>query len=480
MGEANDSNFTIHFPTIPDYNISITDFGGKGNGHTSNTQSFVKAVGAIHHNGGGRLIIPKGIWLTGPIRFTSHMELHLQKGAVIRFSGDYSDYPLIVSSFEGEPSVRCQSPLDGEDVTNIAITGEGVIDGAGEAWRPVKKYKVTSEQWNQLVDSGGVVEEYDDIWWPTKAALAGKQAVKNLKGSQEFSLSTYEPYKEFLRPNLVSFRRCNIILITGVTFQNSPAWNIHPYMCSHVTIKGIYVKNPWYSQNGDGLDVESCRYVSVEDSVFDVGDDAICVKSGKDEAGRKAAMPSEDIQIKGCTVYHGHGGFVIGSEMSGDVRRVSVTNCLFMGTDTGLRFKSCRGRGGIVEAISISDIHMVNIKHEAVIFHMFYEKAEEEEMCWKPFSEKTPQFRRIHMNRLMCSGAEQAISMKGLPEMPLQDIAFTHSEFYTKYGITALYCDQLSLINTRVTTTNNPKLSLNHVTNHNLKEEDIFTETHLL
>ncbi|UJW58840.1 glycoside hydrolase family 28 protein [Bacillus sp. A116_S68] len=477
MGEAKDGNFTIHLPTIPHYNISITDFGGQGNGHTLNTQAFVEAVEAIYNNGGGRLIVPKGIWLTGPIRFTSRMELHLQKGAVIVFSRDYTDYPLIISSFEGEPAVRCQSPLDGEDMTDIAITGEGVIDGAGEAWRPVKKYKVTCKQWSQLVDSGGVVEEADDIWWPTKAALAGKQAVKNLKDRKEFSLSAYEPYKEFLRPNLVSFRRCNIILIEGVTFQNSPAWNIHPYMCTHVTIKGIQVRNPWYAQNGDGLDIESCRYVSVEDSTFDVGDDAICVKSGKDEAGRKAAMPSEDIRIKGCTVYHGHGGFVIGSEMSGGVRRVSVTNCLFMGTDTGLRFKSCRGRGGIVENISISDIHMVNIKHEAVIFHMFYEKTEDENIRWRPISAETPHFRHIHMKRLTCAGADQAISMKGLPEMPLQNITFTHSKFHTKHGITVLYCDQLSLLSTSVKTTDEPKFCLNHVTNHNLKEDDIFTET---
>src|SRR5690606_35184650 len=178
--------------------------------------------------------------------------------------------------------------------------------------------------------------------------------------------------KDFLRPVMVSLVGCNKVLLDGPTFQNSPAWNLHPLMCSNVILRNLTVRNPWYSQNGDGVDLESCKNVLIYNNTFDVGDDAICFKSGKNEDGRKRGMATENVIVKNNVVYHGHGGFVIGSEMSGGVKNVHVSNCTFLGTDVGLRFKSTRGRGGVVENIYISDIDMTNIPTESIRFNMFY------------------------------------------------------------------------------------------------------------
>ena len=182
----------------------------------------------------------------------------------------------------------------------------------------------------------------------------------------------YESIKDFLRPNLVLLTNCKYILLEGVTFQNSPAWCLHPLMSEHLTVRNVFVKNPWYAQNGDGIDVESCKNVLIENSVFDVGDDGLCMKSGRDAEGRKRAMPVENVIIRGCTVYSSHGGFVIGSEMSGGARNIYVSNCTFIGADIGLRFKTTRGRGGVVENIFIKDIYMKDIPAEAILFDMYY------------------------------------------------------------------------------------------------------------
>src|SRR5687768_12631193 len=185
--------------------------------------------------------------------------------------------------------------------------------------------------------------------------------------SQEKDAAFYNSIKDFLRPNLLLLTNCKYILLDGPTFQNSPAWCLHPLMSENVTVRNVTVKNPWYAQNGDGIDVESCKNVLIENSVFDVGDDGLCMKSGRDEAGRKRGMPTENVIIRDCIVYHAHGGFVIGSEMSGGARNIWVSNCTFIGTDVGLRFKTARGRGGVVENIFVDGVDMTDIAGEAIL-----------------------------------------------------------------------------------------------------------------
>jgi polygalacturonase len=239
---------------------------------------------------------------------------------------------------------------------------------------------------------------------------------------------------------------CRRLLLEGVTFQNSPNWNLNPVLCEDFTLRDVTVRNPWYSQNGDGLDLEHCRNVIVRDSRFDVGDDAICLKSGMNERGRRMAAPTENVLIENCTVYHGHGGFTIGSEMSGGVRNVRVDNCLFIGTDVGLRFKSTRGRGGVVENIFVSNIRMTDIATDAIGFNMYYggqSPGDEGDVGSAGSSsgragEGTPQFRNIYIQDVICRGAKQAVALQGLPEMPIRGIHLKNVSLEADNGIACI------------------------------------------
>jgi polygalacturonase len=235
--------------------------------------------------------------------------------------------------------------------------------------------------------------------------------------------------KDFLRPVMISFTGCKNVWLEGVTFQNSPAWNIHLLLCENIAVNNVVVRNPWYAQNGDGIDIESCKNMVLYNSSFDVGDDAICIKSGKNEEGRKRGVPTENILVSECTVYHGHGGFTVGSEMSGGVKNILVSGCTFIGTDVGLRFKSTRGRGGIVEKIWISDIKMINIPGEALLFDLFYggksplESESPAANVVAASDETTPLFRNIDIRNVTCKGAGRAFLFNGLPEMRIKDVS---------------------------------------------------------
>ncbi|HTN20898.1 MAG TPA: glycoside hydrolase family 28 protein [Pelobium sp.] len=415
----------ISQPVFKADTFNIVDFGAKSDGTTLNTHSINKAITVCSQKGGGVVLIPSGYWLTGPVKLKSNVNLHLANNAFLQFSSDFNQYKIIEGSYEGKPSARNESPIMATDVKNVAITGNGIIDGNGDAWRMVGKNKLTENEWKTKVASGGLVSDDGKLWFPsekTKKAFIEKSSV--LLSSTK-NLSDFEPIKDYLRPNLVVITRCDNILLQDVTFQNSPAWNLHPLMSSNLTIRRIKVKNPDYAQNGDGLDIESCKNVLVEASVFDVGDDAICIKSGKDEEGRKRNMPTENVIIRNNTVYAGHGGFVVGSEMSGGARNIFVSDCSFIGTDKGLRFKTTRGRGGVVEKIYIKNINMSNIVQEAIYFDMYYwtqPPLPNQKVEVPKVSVETPQFKDIEISNIVCNGASKGVFIRGLPEMAVDNI----------------------------------------------------------
>lgn len=428
----------IHMPVTPDYSVSIADYGAIGNGIYDNTTAVQRAIDACSAAGGGRVVIPPGIWLTGPIALKSKIELHVEEGALVTFSKKFEDYPLVMSSYEGKQMYRCQAPLDGEGLEDIAITGKGVFDGGGEAWRPIHKSSMTQRQWDALLKSGGALDDRNH-WWPSQAALDGQRILRELEKRGSTDKKEFEKVKAYLRPCLLSLRKCSRIMLDGPTFQNSPAWCLHPWASQHVTVQNVNVRNPWYSANGDGLDIDSCKYVKVEGCTFDVGDDAICLKSGKNEAGRLLGMPCEHITIRNCTVFHGHGGIVVGSEMSGDVRNVRASDCTFIGTDIGIRFKSCRGRGGVVEDIVIQRIRMKEIAGDAISFNLYYEgkagSGEYGKETEVPVTVETPQFRNILVEDIVCDGADTALLINGLPEMPVRDFTFRNAVMSCEQGI---------------------------------------------
>ncbi|MCW3785595.1 glycoside hydrolase family 28 protein [Plebeiibacterium sediminum] len=468
-------------PVFQDYSVSIEKYNAVNDGKTLNTKAFADAIADVANNGGGKVVVPRGIWLTGPIVLKSNINLHLEDGALILFSENKDLYPLVETSFEGLNTVRCQAPLSGEGLENIAITGNGVIDGSGDAWRFVKRSKLTASHWKELVASGGVVDEKGDTWYPSESYMKAA-SMSDMNVAQFDSMEDYQKIRDFLRPVLVSLVNCKKVLLDGPVFQNSPAWNVHPLMCDDLTVRNITVRNPWYSQNGDGIDIESCKNVLLYNSSFDVGDDAICIKSGKDKDGRDRGIPAENTIVKNCIVYHGHGGVTVGSEMSGGVKNLHASGCTFVGTDVGLRFKSTRGRGGIVENIFISDIDMIDIPTNAISFNMYYGGLSVSEMLAQKddkktdevlpeVTEETPQFKDIVIKNVTCKGALQAIYLQGLPEMNLENVLLENLTMVAKNGLLCMDATGIKIKDLHLDVENYP--ALNFVNVKDLKVEKL-------
>ena len=449
----------VKAPVIPDYQVKLTDFGGVGDGITLNTEAFAKAIDALSKKGGGKLVVPQGVWHTGPIVLKSNIELHLKSGAVILFAADESLYPIIETSFEGLDTRRLQSPIYAKGATNIAITGNGVIDGNGQYWRPVKKGKVTASHWKSLLAIPGSQELKKDYWVPSAGYAKGEQGA-NMNVPNAQTEEEWNAIKRFLRPVMISLVQCKNVMLKGLIFQNSPAWNLHPLMCENVIIDKVLVRNPSYAQNGDALDLESCKNALIINSRFDAGDDGICIKSGKDADGRRRGIPCENVVVDGCTVFAGHGGFVVGSEMSGGVKNIMVENCQFLGTDVGLRFKSTRGRGGIVENIYINKVSMTDIKTDAITFNMYYGGKSVAEMLADgdnpdnttkmPVTEETPIFRNIHITDCVCNGAGRAMEFNGLPEMPIDGITLQNLTILAKKDAVFTNCVNIKKKNVNI------------------------------
>lgn len=465
----------VQIPTFPKRTVSIGDFGGVGDGRTLNTRAFAKAMENLSSKGGGTLNVPFGIWVTGPIVFKSNIQLHLDKGAIILFTTDFDAYPLVKASYEGVDTYRCQSPISGKNLENVAITGEGVINGSGEVWRPLKKAKVTADYWKKVVSSGGVLKN-PDYWFPSQKSLNGELMSEKQMLNKNMTDEQWNSIKDYLRPVMVSFTECKNVYLQGVLFENSPSWAIHPLLCENLTVDHIFVRNPLFAQNGDGIDVESCKNVIITRSTFDVGDDAICLKSGKDESGRKRGRPTENVVVENCTVFKGHGGFVVGSEMSGGVRNIFVSNCKFMGTDVGLRFKSNRGRGGVVENIYIDNISMNDIVTDAFLFDLYYGGKSASESLedgddnlqnndMQSVDETTPVFRNIFVKNIVSRNSRRAMFFNGLPEMNITNIHLENAQFTSEWGASLTESDGIIFKNVSIYPLKGEKLILKNVKN---------------
>jgi polygalacturonase len=442
----NQPNFKIATTSFKKDTVLIVKFGAISNGDFLNTHAINSAIDFMHKKGGGVVVIPKGQWVTGPIVLKSNVNLHLNSGALLVFTSDFSQYPLVVSSFEGVDAARCQSPISAEKQTNIAITGQGIINGNGMYWRPLKKEKLSDAEWKRhLQVYGGALTEDKKTWYPSKAAVDASKSKDIGKLVDGKKLQDFENIKDFLRPNMLRINGCSKVLVEGVTFENSPAWTTHFLMSDNITINGMKVKNPWWGTNTDAIDLESCSNAILENCVFDTGDDGITIKSGRDEDGRKRGMPTQNIIVKNCTVYHAHGGFVIGSEMSGGAKNIYISDCTFIGSDIGLRFKTVRGRGGVVENIYAKNVNMKDIVGEAILFDMYYAavdpiKLNNEEgakiVVEKfPVTEATPQFQHFYFDNINCDGASKAVFVRGLPEMQIKDVNLDHLFIKSRQGV---------------------------------------------
>lgn len=438
----NKTDFKIERPSFPEYSVDIREFGAVAYAYEledsrRNAKALNSAMAAVSEKGGGRVVVPAGIWVTGPIKLMDNVDLHLEAQALLKFSKNIEEYPLILTNYEGQECIRTVSPITADHVSNIAITGKGVIDGSGDLWRPIKQFKLTDRQWQErLRKSRHVIETKEGgIWMPTESVLKGNE--KNIQKGEVDALKKAEQYYDFYRPVMVSLRYCDKVLLQEATFMNSPAWNIHPFFCTNLTVDNVQVKNPYYAQNGDGIDVESCTNVEICGSTFETGDDAICIKSGKNAEARTFEGPCSNIYVHDCVVNEGHGGFVVGSEMSRGVHSILVENCTFMGTDVGLRFKSALGRGGVVENIEINNINMTNVKEEAIVMTMSYvlNSLNREETIAKVDEADVPYFRNISMSDIHCMGAKIPVKIEPLEgradtisDITIKDSAFVASQ----------------------------------------------------
>lgn len=412
-------------PVIPARRFDITDFGAKGDGVTLNTQAFAAAIAACSAAGGGQVFVPAGRFLTGAIHLKSDMELHLSEGGTVLFSTDSEDYPIVFTRYEGLEVMNYSPLVYAFGEKNIAITGSGTLDGQGQAW------------WSW---SGGERFGWREGMPNQRAArLALAQMAEDNVAVEKRVFGD----GHYLRPNLIQTYNCENVLIEGVKLRNSPCWNIHPVQCRNIIVRGVNVFG--HGPNNDGCDPESVDFMLIEDCTFDTGDDCIAIKSGRNADGRRLARPSQNILIRNCRMKDGHGGVVIGSEISGGVRWVFAENCRMDSPDLwyALRFKNNAMRGGLLENIYVRDISVGQVGKAVITCDFNYEEGAK--------GAYTPVLRHVVVERLTADHALRVLDSQGLPGAPVSDILLRDCRFdgVTEASIVT-YTDGLRLENVRV------------------------------
>lgn len=405
--------------------FNVHDFGASGDGQHLDTIALNRTIDACADAGGGTVYLPPGRYLAGTIILKSHVRLDLDAGATILGSENPDDYPSTKSVW-GD-SVEVMAPLIyAVDAENITITGRGTIDGQGAIW------------WKR-------VRLNDPRKFPP-----GPQTPEEFSEARKLARG---------RPHLIRPVRCRDVVIEGVNLRNSAEWHVHPMLCETVRVIGVTITAPaTFAHNTDGINPESCRNVQILNCRIDTGDDCVTLKSGLNELGRRLDRPDENITIANCVMYHGHGGVTIGSEMSGGVRNVVVTNCVFQGTDIGLRIKSQRGRGGVVEGLSASNIVMQDVPHPFFIttFYSGGDKPDETH----PVDDGTPRYRDFLFSNITARGAKDAGSITGLREMPIENITFSNVHLQAETGFACTNAKDITFLDTVIDTEKGPAVLL--------------------
>ncbi|MBE7558907.1 glycoside hydrolase family 28 protein [bacterium] len=408
-------------PVFPDRTIDIRDHGAVGDGRRLNTRAIARAILACSEAGGGRVLVPEGVWLSGAIHLQSNIELHLSAGAVLRFSTDPGDYlPPVFTRWAGFECWNYSPLIYARDCANIAITGTGKLDGQGNPWWA----------WSRQGQQAAMVRLME-------MGRSGTPVEERVFGTSQGSM----------RPQFISPINCKDVLIEGISLNGGPFWTIQCIYCENVVIRNVTIDS---FQNGpgpnnDGINLDSCLNALIEYCTFNTGDDCLALKSGLNEDGWRVGRPTENVVIRHCTMERGHGGVVIGSEMSGGVRNVYAHDCMMHGTDRGLRIKSTRGRGGVVEDIWYENIQMRNIAGEAITFNAFYSS-------WGAggATDRPPLVRNIHIKDVTCEHAAVAIELTALPDRPFENITLENVSINSQRGMQATDVRKLLLRNCRI------------------------------
>ncbi len=393
-------------PTFPDKDFDIREYGAASGGELMNTSAIAKAIAACSEAGGGRVVVPSGTWLTGPIHLKSNVNLHVSEGATLLFSTNYDDYlPAVYTRWEGVECYNYSPFVYAFEQNNIALTGKGTLDGQAS----------------------------QDIWWPWKGESSHTTYTKG--DNQDFARTRLfdmgmagTPVEErlfgdgdHLRPNFIQLYKCKNILIEGVTIKNSPMWEIHPVLSQNITVRGISVYS--HGPNNDGCNPESCKDVLIEDCLFDVGDDCIAIKSGRNNDGRRINVPSENIIVRNCLMKDGHGGVVIGSEISGGCRNVFVDNCKMDSPqlDRALRIKTNSVRGGLIENIYFRNVEVGEVGDAVLKINFIYGEGD--------VGDFTPVVRNIFMENVTSRKSPHAIFIQGYSRSPIKNIFISNCQF---------------------------------------------------
>jgi polygalacturonase len=412
----------------------VRSYGAIGDGGTSDTAAIQKAVDACAADGGGKVIIPAGRYVSGPIFLKSREEVELESGAILLGSTNFADYPAIDGRWEGIERKVYASLFTGRDLEHVSITGRGVLEGQGT------------------------------VWWAANRKTAELRKKLGLKGREPDNPS--DAPLRWPRPRMINLYNCTNVLIRDITILNSPSWNVHPVYCENVTVDNVTITAPADSPNTDAVDPDSCRDVRISNCRFDVGDDCIVIKAGYNEDGRRVGLPCEDILVSNCLFLHGHGGVVIGSEMSGSVRNVAVVNCVFDGTQRGLRVKTALGRGGVVEHFRASNLIMRNISDAAFSVTAAYADGQSGPVTGKPAPETIPVMRHIHWSDVSVSNTKKVAELSGLETSPLEDLSLMNVQVIAaKTGIRCDNAKGVLLENIDLQTTSGPAIEMQKVSN---------------
>ena len=392
----------IKLPVVPDRDFDITDFGALGDGRTDCTGAIANAVAAASASGGGRVIVPPGVFMTGPVHLESHINLHVEKEATLSFIPEPERYlPEVFTRWEGVELMGLSPLIYAFGKTDVAITGTGTLNGGAT----------------------------DTLWWPWKGKWKGKfedseltqqKARDRLLADAEAGVAPEDRHYAdgaFLRPPFIQTYNCRNVLVEGVTITQSPFWLINPVLSTSVTVRGVTCKS--FGPNNDGCNPESCKDVLIEDCVFDTGDDCIAIKSGRNADGRRVGVASENIIVSNCEMKAGHGGVVMGSELSGGIKNIFAENCRMSSPDLerGIRIKTNAMRGGGVENLNVRNIEVGTVR-DLFVINFYYEEGEN-----GPF---IPVVRDINFHDIHCVNAERVMDIRGFEHALIRDVSLVN------------------------------------------------------
>jgi polygalacturonase len=397
----------IKAPVFPSRTFDVTKFGAVGDNVKDNTDAIRDAITACSKAGGGRVVVPAGQFLTGAIELKSRVDLHLDARATIRFTRDQSKYPTGFTRWEGMELMNFSPFIYAFEQRDVAITGSGTIDGNCDCTH----------------------------WWPWKGRSncgwkAGDPEQDSDRNNLLAMVERGVPVSErvfgpghYLRPQFIQPYRCENVLIEGVRLLNAPMWQVHPVLCTNVTIKDLYVQVSSLGPNTDGCDPESCRDVLITNCYFDTGDDCIAIKAGRNADGRRLHTPSENIVIQKCRMKNGHGGITIGSEISGGVRNVFAEDCKLDSPelDFAVRLKNNAMRGGLLENIFVRNLEVGQVAKAAVTIDFYYEEGEQGKF--------TPVVRNVVIKNMKMRKAEYALYLRGFKTAPIRDVSILDCDF---------------------------------------------------